>query len=273
MASLRTRAHRFSPALRGTAVLSLVFSLTQCGGGSPEAKTAAVAAKKERSAAGSTLHNPVVRCGPEESYRYVANEFRCPDGENPFEGDVEAARKAQRGSNENPRNGHVVDIYRVPCGSGPVHLFVDLYGCETYEKRLLAKSGRSAELAQLVQRYESQDFRGVAQHCADPDTGMPPDEASECMTLLPASLVMLGRAEAGIGFLGELCNNMPEASSLSDIRTHMVIRTVAFVDHARDLTGEPLDSDEGSRLLGAFATVCDVSAGDIERYVQKHETL
>lgn len=222
---------------------------------------------------GASLRHPVLRCGPEESYRYVASEFRCPSGENPFEGDVEAARKARRGSDENPNTGHVVDIYRVPCPSGNVHLFVDLYGCADYERRLVAGSEQSEELASLVARYESLDFKGVAQHCAHANDGMPPDEASECMTLLPASLVMLGRAEAGIGFLGELCSNMPQPSSLSDIRTHVVIRTVAFVDHGRELAGTPLADDEGSQLLGAFASACSVSATDIERYVQKHETL
>lgn len=222
---------------------------------------------------GSSLRHPVLRCGPEESYRYVASEFQCPTGENPFGGDVEAARKARRGSDENPSSGHVVDIFRVPCPGGNVHLFVDLYGCEDYERRLVAGTERSEGLASLVARYESLDFKGVALHCAHANDGMPPDEASECMTLLPASLVMLGRAEAGIGFLGELCSNMPQPSSLSDIRAHVVIRTVAFVDHGRELAGTPLADDEGSQLLGAFASACSVSSSDIERYVQKRETL
>lgn len=221
---------------------------------------------------GTSVKTPVVRCGPEESYRYVAEEFRCPSGENPFAGDLEAARHARRGSDENPENGHIVDIYRVPCRSGDEHVFVDLYGCETYEQRLMGDE-RSQGLSSLVARYEALDFRGVARHCAHADESMPPDEASECMTLLPASLVMLGRADAGIGFLGELCSNMPEPSALSDIRAHIVIRTVAFVDHARELAGVPLGDEEGSQLLGAFAAACSVTERDLERYVQKHETL
>lgn len=223
-------------------------------------------------AGASSLSKPVVRCGPEESYRYVASEFRCPDGKNPLGGDLEAARRARRGSEPHPENAHVVDIYRVACAGGDEHVFVDMYGCEAYAKRLVGNQ-KSPELTELVRRYEARDFDGVAEECSQASTEMPPDEASECMTLLPAALVLLGRPEASISFLGELCAEMPEASSLSDIRAHIVIRTVAFVDHARKDTSEPLASDEGSRLLGAFATACDVSGDDIERYVRKHETL
>jgi hypothetical protein len=248
------------------------------GGGTPrsphsgpgEARASKTVGKEQL---GASVKTPVVRCGPEESYRYVADEFRCPSGENPFHGDVDAARLSRRGSDENPNNGHVVDIYRVPCQSGNVHLFVDLYGCETYEKRLVSGSDRSPELERLVARFEALDFQGVAKHCAHASDAMPADEASECMTLLPASLVMLGRPEIGMGLLGELCGNMPQPSSLSDIRAHVVIRTVAFVDRARELAGAPLGDEEGSELLSAFASVCSVSRSDIERYVHKHETL
>lgn len=269
-------------ALRGTglsACLGGLLCVLVAGCASAERKPRTAHAKVAPSTAGrpaqlgSSLRHPVVRCGPEESYRYVASEFRCPTGENPFGGDVDAARSARRGSDENPDDGHVVDIYRVPCSGGNVHLFVDLYGCQDYQRRLVSGTEKSPELTTLVARYESLDFKGVAQHCAHANDGMPPDEASECMTLLPASLVMLGRADAGIGFLGELCSNMPEPSSLSDIRTHVVIRTVAFVDHGRELAGAPLDDREGSELLGALASVCSVSSTDIERYVRKHETL
>lgn len=222
---------------------------------------------------GSSLTEPVVRCGPEESYHYVADEFRCPSGENPFAGDTEAAKKSRRGSNENPRNGHVVDIYRVPCQSGDVHLFVDLYGCERYEKRLIGTKQRSRQVLSLMARYEALDFEGVAEHCAHPGEDMSPDEATECMTLLPASLVMLGRSDVSLGLMGALCSNMPEPSSLSDIRTHVVVRTLAFIDRARGLTGAPLGTEEGAELLAAFATVCSVTRTDIERYVHKHEFL
>ncbi|HEY8945890.1 MAG TPA: hypothetical protein VIM73_16590, partial [Polyangiaceae bacterium] len=248
--------------------------LLACAGNGPkEVEAPRTAVPRASNKPGTSLKNPVLRCGPEESYRYVADEFVCPSGENPFDGDLVAARKARRGSDENPDNGHVVDIYRVPCNSGSVHLFVDLYGCEQYQRRLISGNEQSRELGTLVARYEALDFKGVAQHCAHADESMPPDEASECMTLLPASLVMLGRPEAGVGFLGELCSSMPQPSSLSDVRAHMVIRTVAFVDHARELAGAPLSDEEGSYLLGAFAAACSVTPADIERYVQTRETL
>jgi len=249
--------------------LGLALSLGALGAcGSSGQKAAA----HPEGAGGSSLANPVVRCGPEESYRYVASEFRCPDGKNPLGGDLEAARRTRRGSEPHPENAHVIDIYRVACASGAAHVFVDMYGCEAYAKRLVGDA-QSAELKELVRRYEAQEFDAVAEECSNASTKMPADEASECMTLLPASLVMLGRPEASIRFLGQLCSEMPEPSSLSDIRAHIVIRTVAFVDHARKGSAQPLDNEEGSRLLGAFATACELSGDDIQRYVQKHETL
>lgn len=245
--------------------LALALALFGCGAAATQPKATAASG-------GSSLSNPIVRCGPEESYRFLAEELTCPDGKNPFAGDLELARQARRGSEPHPENDHIVDIYRVPCSGSDQHVFVDMYGCPAYERRL-AESSPSPGLTKLVARYEAGDFGGVAKHCAQADANMPSDEASECMTLLPAALVLLGKAEAGIVFLGGLCSGMPEPSSLSDVRAHIVIRTVAFVDHARDQSAEPLGNEEGSRLLGAFAMACELQGEDIERYVRKHETL
>lgn len=222
---------------------------------------------------GATLENPVPLCGPEDSTRYVASEFACPSGGNPFAGDLEAARQARRGSDQNPKTGHIIDVYRVPCQPQSIHLFVDLYACEEYRQHLLRAGQPSRELVRLIARYESLDFRGVAQRCAHQAEAMPLDEASECMSLLPASLVMLRRFHAGIGLLGEYCSQMPEPNGFSEQRAHLVVRTVAFVDHARELVGDPLSDDEGSSLLGAFGSVCGVSSSDLERYVKGREPL
>lgn len=263
---------------RACALLALgAWAVSACSSGKPAARAPEgelrPASLRDANVPGTSLTTPVVRCGPDESYHYVADEFRCPSGENPFGGDTDAARKSRRGSGENPRNGHVVDVYRVPCESGDVNLFVDLYGCATYEKRLVSAAEQSQRVVSLMARYEALDFRGVAEHCAHPDDDMVAAEATECMTLLPASLVMLGRPDVSLGLMKELCSNMPEPSSLSDIRTHVVIRTLAFVDRGRDLSGEPLGAEEGAELLAAFATVCSVTRTDIERYVHKHELL
>jgi hypothetical protein len=87
-------------------------------------------------AAGLDKENPVVRCGPRDSYVYVASEFRCADGTNPLAGDRRAAARTRKGNAGRNSRGHVVDIYLVPCPEGPRRVFVSMYGCPEYERFL-----------------------------------------------------------------------------------------------------------------------------------------
>ena len=75
-------------------------------------------------------------CGPRDSYRYVAAEFRCPDGSNPLGGDEMAGRNARTGNVGANQTGHIIDLYQVPCATGPVDVFVDMYGCPEMEATL-----------------------------------------------------------------------------------------------------------------------------------------
>jgi len=67
-------------------------------------------------------------CGPADSYRRVA-EYRCPDGSQPLNGDVARGQQARQGNVGENARGHVIDLYQVPCSSGMVELYVDMYGC------------------------------------------------------------------------------------------------------------------------------------------------
>lgn len=73
--------------------------------------------------------HPVKRCGPQDSYYYVATVFHCDDGSNPFHGDVEAGRQARLRNVGANRSGHIIDLYEVPCPEGPRSIYVDMYGC------------------------------------------------------------------------------------------------------------------------------------------------
>lgn len=70
-----------------------------------------------------------MRCGPKDSYAYVANEFKCADGSNPFAGNLGAAQKSRRGNVGANASGHIIDLYVVPCPEGEREVFVDMYGC------------------------------------------------------------------------------------------------------------------------------------------------
>ena len=57
------------------------------------------------------------------------------DGSTPLHGDPHAGAAARLGSSGSHQEGggiedsHIVDIYEVPCPSGPVTLYVCLYHC------------------------------------------------------------------------------------------------------------------------------------------------
>jgi hypothetical protein len=100
---------------------------------------------------GGDREHPVPTCGPLESYVYVARDFQCPGGGNPFGGDPAAAQAARRGSvgahaYSGPRTGdfvmdaHIVDVYDVPCASGRTPVYVCMYHCASEP---LAGPGRS----------------------------------------------------------------------------------------------------------------------------------
>ncbi len=78
---------------------------------------------------GSSRENPVMRCGPRDSYYYVATEFRCSDGTNPLGGDVRMGSQARLGNVGPNSTGHIIDRYSVPCPEGARDVFVDMYGC------------------------------------------------------------------------------------------------------------------------------------------------
>ncbi|UJR86269.1 hypothetical protein [Sandaracinus amylolyticus] len=90
---------------------------------------------------GADREHPVPTCGPQESYLFVARDFQCPGGQpNPLGGDPGAGAAARRG-NVGPhaysgpltgdplQDAHIVDVYEVPCPSGPVEVFVCMYHC------------------------------------------------------------------------------------------------------------------------------------------------
>ena len=84
-------------------------------------------------------------CGPRDSYAYVAQRFRCPDGTNPLGGDLRRGAEVREGSMEAPKGNHILDKYNVPCADGVVELYVDMYGCPEYANRLEAIEKAEAE--------------------------------------------------------------------------------------------------------------------------------
>ena len=82
-----------------------------------------------RTGSGRTQEDPVSACGPGDSYAFVAGEFQCPEGGNPLGGDTSAGGASRVGNVGANSTGHIIDLYRIPCRSGPVDVYVDMYGC------------------------------------------------------------------------------------------------------------------------------------------------
>ncbi len=61
-------------------------------------------------------------------YSYVAN-YLCQDGSKPLRGAEQAGADARVGNVGAGPDGHIVDLYRVPCPNGVVDLYVDAYHC------------------------------------------------------------------------------------------------------------------------------------------------
>lgn len=88
---------------------------------------------------GMDPEHPVPACGPRDSYDYVASRFRCPDGTNPLGGDPGAGQASRLGNVGANSQGHIIDVYRVPCASGPVDVYVDMYGCPEMQGMLMGR--------------------------------------------------------------------------------------------------------------------------------------
>ncbi|AKT37533.1 hypothetical protein [Chondromyces crocatus] len=104
-------------------------------------------AEQSQVAEGTDKEHPVPRCGPADSYRYVAT-YKCADGTVPLQGDLRAASKVRSGNVGPNATGHIIDLYVVPCPGGDVKLFVDMYGCPETKQDLVLQRLEEAPDAQ-----------------------------------------------------------------------------------------------------------------------------
>ncbi|MEZ4373814.1 MAG: hypothetical protein R3B07_23535 [Polyangiaceae bacterium] len=118
----------------------LLFTLVPaCGGSKPPANAPQAAAAEAQPGVPhgpqgkGTQDDPVRLChmngGPNRSdYPYIAN-YRCSDGSMPLGGDSDAGAEARVGNVGEGPDGHIVDLYRIPCPGAPVEVYVDAYHC------------------------------------------------------------------------------------------------------------------------------------------------
>lgn len=129
-------------AVRLSLLIASMISAAACGGSAattaPAAAPASAAARRPAVRPGADKEHPVPRCGPQDSYAFVASTT-CADGSTPLRGDARAGAEARQGNVGENSTGHIIDLYVVDCPEGPVEIFVDMYGCPAYDAQLKAE--------------------------------------------------------------------------------------------------------------------------------------
>ncbi len=118
-------------------VLSLLISMMLvtggCGGSTQQRRPATPPPKAEPKAAagtaGATKATALKLCHATNTDYQTIADYRCPDGSVPLGGDARAGGGARRGSVGPGPDGHIVDLYEVPCSGGAVRIYVDAYHC------------------------------------------------------------------------------------------------------------------------------------------------
>jgi hypothetical protein len=117
--------------------LAVAIGLTLGAGcGAPAREGPAVPEKAPQAAparGGHTIEEAVQLClvdgdTPRTDYPFIAN-YRCSDGSMPLGGDPRRGARARLRNVGPGPDQHVVDLYEIPCPSGPVRVFVDGYHC------------------------------------------------------------------------------------------------------------------------------------------------
>jgi len=239
------------------ACLFFVLATLGCSGSTPQPATSPGANK----GTGRSVGNPVMTCGAQESYEYVATRFRCADASNPFAGDARLAAAARRGSQQSPSSSHLVDAYEVPCASGPEVVYVDLYGCPEQE-RVLAELDQGVD--RLLQNFGDGKFEAVIAECQSLGKDAPSGAVAWCLGLVPASDYALGRDSEGLSRISKLCAPLPPASPESDARA-AVIALVMFCLGEANRTGHfERDPEQRSALMSSWLSACEVSESEVK---------
>lgn len=211
--------------------------------------------------AAGTVSAPVPRCGPRDSYQYVASEFRCPGGGNPLDGDLAGAARVRAGSVGPDARGHMIDVYEVPCPSGKVDVFVDMYGCPAMEQQL-AREATVEDPHELDVQFAAGRYDEVRARCDGIDDDAPGLTLYHCGVFAPALLVRAGDLRGAVAAAGRTCSAYPPVGPRSTVRVELMVAIVDAI--ARMWAADKVPAQEGgerlSRLLPRLLEACQVDA-------------
>lgn len=218
---------------------------------------------------------PIPRCGPRDSYQYVASEFRCPGGSNPFDGDAARAAGSRAGSLGPDAKGHMIDVYEVPCPQGKVEVFVDMYGCAEMEQQLV-RDRNLADPLELDTLFAAGNYDEVRKRCIalaeDTERRGNGDEAPglsvyHCGIFTPALLVRAGNIDRAVQAAGRTCQSYPPVTPRSTVRVDVLVGIVDSVARMWAADKVPLEAgtERLNALLPQLLRACDVDAATFMR--------
>lgn len=230
--------------------LLLALPLAGCARSTPAAGPEKTAGKNQGA---GTFAQPIARCGPRDSYHYVAREFQCSDGKNPFQGQLQEAAKARQGGRPHP-NGHVVDLYQVPCAGGDVTVYVDMYGCP--EQQASLEAGPSPEFIRAVESFDEGNFPEAVRACMEViDRAQADRNTLECLALTPAAMALSGGEPQALKLVGGFCSKLPTGAQ-QKLRVHHVEEIARWIFRG---TKGKISRQEFRSIVTRFATACGVN--------------
>lgn len=235
--------------------------LAACGGAKP-------AENAKAAEPGHSPEAPVITCGPEKSYEYVASRYRCADGSNPLRGDLKRGSEARSGSSHALKGNHILDIYKVPCAGGTETVYVDMYGCPEYENMLVELGQNEAENEALIQSFQAGNFDEVITKCQNLPPGAPENEKVWCVALVPASLYGLKRDADALSALAAGCSHMPAATPDNDGRASILALTFASLATLAQKGKYESNPEQRAALIDSWLKACQVSGEQFQRTLE-----
>ncbi|WAS91152.1 hypothetical protein [Nannocystis punicea] len=213
---------------------------------------------------GSSKEHPLPTCDTNGSYVAVA-DAECEDGSRPFDGDLSSGKRARRGSVGTNKDGHIVDLYEVPCPEGPKEIFVDMYACEraqpTRSKLERDAYVRDAFLAGDHARFGERCF---AEEARGP--GRITLMLQACVPIMPTALREQGKRSEAHAWLARYC-----AGTVDERERWTYFRNVLdMLDVLREEQGrsEGDRATERKQIAREYAKVCDVDLKAFEAWAK-----
>jgi hypothetical protein len=162
-------------------------------------------------------------------------------------------------------------VYDVPCESGNVAVYVDMYGCPEYEEMLRESEQGSPAAGELRATFDAGDFAGVLNHCQGLGPSGANDEHTWCRVLTPAALYAQQRKSDSLSAVSEACAGLHEATAHSNARAHYLAMTTTAFGLLVSNGKVQLTEDQRQALTQSWLEACEVPAAQLEQLLVPQE--